>query len=435
MKGEGTGDGAVDALLQAINAATGIAGVLKEYHVAAVTADTDALGEVSVLVEHEGRLVSGQSVSTDTLEASARAYLRALSNALAGSVREPSGRRRDGGSTAVEDFDFIWNDGERVIRFGVGALAEAPELLAAAGFENYALLTTERAEEQAEAVVQGAYLVAHVPDGPVPDAAAAVRERVNDRPLVALGGGRVIDAAKAIAGADGLRCAAIPTTLSGAEMTPFHRMPAEVDEFRLVRPALVLAAPGPDGLAADAGPGRQRDERARARRRGALHAALEPGRAHGGAAGRRADRRRPCRRGARPALARARWPAGRIREWLAGFAIHHAVCQTIVRLCGTPHAQTNAIMLPHFVRIMELRAREQIEQLGVALGADDRRGAAAEAVERLARRAEAGRLSYYGVDADALKEIVKAVSARPELQNTPNPPSEGELLGVLERAL
>jgi 2-isopropylmalate synthase len=82
--GDGTGDGAVDALLQAINAATGIPGILKEYHVAAVTADTDALGEVSVLVEHEGRLVSGQSVSTDTLEASARAYLRALSNAVAG---------------------------------------------------------------------------------------------------------------------------------------------------------------------------------------------------------------------------------------------------------------------------------------------------------------------------------------------------------------
>jgi 2-isopropylmalate synthase len=84
VSGDGTGDGAVDALLQAINAATEIPGVLKEYHVAAVTADTDALAEISVLVEHDGRLVSGQGVSTDTLEASARAYLRALSNALAG---------------------------------------------------------------------------------------------------------------------------------------------------------------------------------------------------------------------------------------------------------------------------------------------------------------------------------------------------------------
>ena len=84
VAGEGSGDGAVDALLQAVNSATGLAGVLKEYHVSAVTADTDALGEVTVLVELDGKLASGSSVSTDTLEASARAYLRALSNAAAG---------------------------------------------------------------------------------------------------------------------------------------------------------------------------------------------------------------------------------------------------------------------------------------------------------------------------------------------------------------
>ena len=84
VTGEGTGDGAVDALLRAINAATGKPGILKEYHVAAVTPDTDALGEVSLLIELDGKLASGQGVSTDTIEASGRAYLRALSNALAG---------------------------------------------------------------------------------------------------------------------------------------------------------------------------------------------------------------------------------------------------------------------------------------------------------------------------------------------------------------
>jgi 2-isopropylmalate synthase len=84
VSGEGSGDGAVDALLQAINAATGKRAVLKEYHVDAVTPDTDALGEVSLLVELDGRLASGQGVSTDTLEASGRAYLRAVSNAVAG---------------------------------------------------------------------------------------------------------------------------------------------------------------------------------------------------------------------------------------------------------------------------------------------------------------------------------------------------------------
>jgi 2-isopropylmalate synthase len=84
VAGEGTGDGAVDALLQAINGAIGKPGILKEYHVSAVTPDTDALGEVSMLVELDGKLASGQGVSTDTLEASARAYLRGISNVLAG---------------------------------------------------------------------------------------------------------------------------------------------------------------------------------------------------------------------------------------------------------------------------------------------------------------------------------------------------------------
>ena len=85
--GEGsfTGDGPVDAFFSAINAATGREARLKEYHVSAVTGGRDALGEVSVLLELDGALASGQGVSTDILEASGRAYLRAITNALADS--------------------------------------------------------------------------------------------------------------------------------------------------------------------------------------------------------------------------------------------------------------------------------------------------------------------------------------------------------------
>ena len=119
-----------------------------------------------------------------------------------------------------------------------------PALLAGRGFDGYALLTTERAESDAPELVAGAARVAARAERPVPEAAAAVREEVSGKPLVALGGGRVIDAAKAIAGADGLSVAAVPTTLSGAPMTRFHRMPAGVDQFTLVRPALVIAEPG-----------------------------------------------------------------------------------------------------------------------------------------------------------------------------------------------
>jgi 2-isopropylmalate synthase len=54
-----------------------------------VTGGDDALGEVTVMLRAHGRLASGQGVSTDIIEASARAYVRALSNALEGAaVRE-----------------------------------------------------------------------------------------------------------------------------------------------------------------------------------------------------------------------------------------------------------------------------------------------------------------------------------------------------------
>ena len=91
----------------------------------------------------------------------------------------------------------------------------------------------------------------HVPPGLVDELSAELLDEAGGRPLVALGGGRVIDTAKAIAGAgEGGRCAAIPTTLSGAPMTPFHRTPAGAEEARFVRPQLVVAEPAADGLAA-----------------------------------------------------------------------------------------------------------------------------------------------------------------------------------------
>src|SRR3954451_12925083 len=85
VEGSFTGDGPIDAFFSAINAATGHEARLKEYHVSAVTGGRDALGEVTVLLELDGVLASGQGVSTDILEASGKAYLRALTNALQGS--------------------------------------------------------------------------------------------------------------------------------------------------------------------------------------------------------------------------------------------------------------------------------------------------------------------------------------------------------------
>jgi len=74
----GVGDGPVDAVLNAIDAITGLKGRLQDYQIRAVTSGKDALGEVAVKVDFDGTVVPGKASSTDVVEASARAYLNAL---------------------------------------------------------------------------------------------------------------------------------------------------------------------------------------------------------------------------------------------------------------------------------------------------------------------------------------------------------------------
>jgi 2-isopropylmalate synthase len=79
---EYSGDGPIDSMFGAINAATGIEAQLRVFRVDAVTGGQDALGESSVVLEYEGQSASGQGVATDIIEAGARAYVRALSNVV-----------------------------------------------------------------------------------------------------------------------------------------------------------------------------------------------------------------------------------------------------------------------------------------------------------------------------------------------------------------
>jgi len=82
-KGSFTGDGPIDAVFQAINVATGVPAKLSEFTIGAVTEGQDALGEVAIVLEIDGVTGAGQGVSTDIIDAAARAYVRALSVAVA----------------------------------------------------------------------------------------------------------------------------------------------------------------------------------------------------------------------------------------------------------------------------------------------------------------------------------------------------------------
>jgi alcohol dehydrogenase class IV len=336
----------------------------------------------------------------------------------------------------VADEEFTWRDGERVIHFGTGARGQAPSLLAENGFDGYTLLTTERAAAQAPELATAAEHVVTVPQGKVDEVSAGLLDEVGGRPLVALGGGRVVDSAKAIAGAKGTRTAALPTTLSGAEMTPFHRTPVGVEGAGLTRPALVVADPDlmatqpPTALAATA-------MNALAHAMESLYTPLANPVAELAALrstdliGQGLPRDEPDR----TALALGAVLAG-YASGSTGIAVHHAVCQTIVRVAGTPHAETNAVMLPHFAGMMASRAPGEMGAFAAALG--DPEGdpeAAAGHVARLSARSGHVRLSTIGVTEEDLPRVVASALQHPLLGNTPDPPDADELFAVLEAAL
>jgi alcohol dehydrogenase class IV len=335
----------------------------------------------------------------------------------------------------MSERDFTWRDAERTIVFRPGALSDSSEILAGGIWERFELLTTTRALGAAPVeLAERATVVHQVEPGEVPYVAAAIVDSVRNPTLVALGGGRVIDTAKAIAAVRGGRVCALPTTLSGAEMTRIHRLSAgrEHDASHLVRPAFVIADPFEMTTLDD-----------RSLRASAMNAL-----AHG-AETLYVPLANPVAtlaalRGAELiATALDAEPSERDRGALAlgsmlcayaldsaGFALHHVVCQTLVRMLGTPHAETNATMLPRTMEAMRNRAPEAIAALAGAL--DTTPEEIGERLENLGggRR----RLRDLGGNEDRLESARHAMLQRAELANTPDPPGPQELRRLLEEA-
>lgn len=345
------------------------------------------------------------------------------------------GHKRDGAEAEEAAFDpFVWRDAGRVVLFGDSRLAEAPRLLDEHGFGRFELFATRRALAAAPGLGEAATAVHEVGPGSVPDLAAELLTRGRSERLVALGGGRVIDTAKAVAAVDGAEVAAIPTTLSGAEMTGIHRLPAGAEDraAALVRPTLVLADP-------EAMTG-QEERPLRASAMNALaHAAdslytpfanpvSRAAALHGAAliAG-SLDRPRADRDRGELAL-------GSI---LSGYAIdsglfglHHVVCQTLVRVCGSPHAETNAAILPRAMAAMVPRAPREMRSLAEAIGTEPGRIEA----RILELGGDPAGLGALGADRTRLDEALAEMLARPELANTPDPPDREELADLVESA-
>lgn len=330
--------------------------------------------------------------------------------------------------------DFVWRDGSRTVIFGAGVLESAAQILSGAGWREFELITTERAVATASpGLREAAAAIHHVQSGGVPEAAAALIDSVHGKQLVALGGGRAIDTAKALASVLGGGVAAIPTTLSGAEVTGIHRLPAGHEAAQLTRPALVIA--DPEAMTS------LPEEGLRATSMNAL--------AHGAEAlyGPFAN---PVAstlglRGAELiAVGLDELAAGsEARRSLAlgsllcayaidsaGLGLHHILGQTIVRVTGAPHAETYAALLPHTMHWMVGRAPKARRDLAAAVGVD---------LTKLRGRliglggGEHG-LAGLGVARDRLPEIVDAVLQRLDSAAMPDRPDRNELLKLIDAA-
>ena len=78
-----SGDGPIDACYKAIDAVTKVKGKLLDYSIQSVTEGKDALGEVTVKVEFDGKTtIIARGTSLDILEASAKAYVNAVNKVL-----------------------------------------------------------------------------------------------------------------------------------------------------------------------------------------------------------------------------------------------------------------------------------------------------------------------------------------------------------------
>ena len=330
--------------------------------------------------------------------------------------------------------DFIWRDADRVVVFRRGAVEGAPQLLDEHGFNSFDLLSTERALLDAPAIGEAAATAHLVDPGQVPETAAALLETARSSNLVAFGGGRVIDTAKAIAAITSATVAAIPTTLSGAEMTGIHRLPAGAEErvTGLVRARLVIADPEAMTTHSEA---RLRASAMNALAHGAdslytpfANPASEWAALRGaGLIASALDEERATRD--RTALAEGAILCGyAIDSGL--FSIHHVVCQTLVRVCGSPHAETNAAILPRAMAFMEPRAPDAIASLAEAIGC------APGEIE--ARILELGGnppgLGESGADRSKLDQALDEMLQRPELGFNPQPPTRAELAEMIERA-
>jgi alcohol dehydrogenase class IV len=355
------------------------------------------------------------------------------------------------------------------IRFGSGALADVPSIVRDAGGRRVLLVTTEGrlASPDGERLTKAlgrelastfAGVQSHVPAPAVQAATQQARRDAVDA-VVSFGGGSCADLAKAVcyftereAGTPGatwldrpaLPHVAIPTTYSGAELTPFFGMtdPASRRKSGGGGPTIAPVAAVYDPDLTVSTPARVSAETGMNALAHCVECAYSITRTPEAEAIALAGARRIA--SSLPAvvddpvdlLARTHMFAGAVLGGRAlqnaSMGVHHGLAQLIGGRTGISHGVANAIVLAHAMRFNAGAVPEDMRRIGEALGdPNDPAGA----VDRLLARLELPtRLSDVGVTDEDLDAVVRLSQSNNSVQSNPRPVSEDDARSILEAA-
>ena len=356
------------------------------------------------------------------------------------------------------------------IVLGPGSLSSVPELVKAVGARKLLLVTTpgRAASEDGERLVRllGRTLAStfaevspHVPT-PIVQAALLQARRDGVDGIVSFGGGSCADAGKAVAffteqegGTPGVSFVdrpllphiAIPTTYSGAELTPFFGMtdPHTRQKSGAGGPTSAPLAAVYDPELAVSTPARVSAETGMNALAHCVEAAWSPRRTPEAEAIALAGFRRimlalpavvedPTSLESRGAMAEGAVLGGRCLQ-NASMGVHHGLAQLVGGRTGIPHGLANALILPHAIRFNAEAVPDAVAALAATIGAEPE--ALPDTVAMLA--AFLGlptRLSDAGVAEEDLEAVARLSQASPAVRANPRPVTEADALEVLQAA-
>ncbi len=355
------------------------------------------------------------------------------------------------------------------LHFGVGVLDDVPGILRGLGVRRVLLVTTAGRlasdDGQRLAAVLGrarastfAAVTSHVP-APIAQAALQQARRDGVDAVVSFGGGSCADLGKAVCylteqeqGTPGASYAdrpalphvSVPTTYSGAELTPFFGMtdPAARRKTGAGGPTVAPIAVVYDPVLTISTPPRVSAETGMNALAHCVEVVWSPRRspeaeavALGGAAAIVAALPRvvddPADLDARTDMLAAAALAGRCLQ-NASMGVHHGLAQLIGGRTGIAHGLANAVMLAHAVRFNAEAVPEAVARIGEAIGApDDPAGAIAALAERLGLPTG---LSDCGVTDEDLDAVARMAVGNHNVAANPRPVSEDDARSLLAAA-